>query len=121
MIFLNEKYHGNHQEDVLEQMLRLIIEGSCAHEGEEAREDLLKYYKYLLKKLTGISSDTSKSLWFDRMLYNSWDDNKSEIRRDILDSFDMERMVKLGVDAIITNYSDVTYEVVKGKKVAGKM
>ncbi len=29
---------------------------------------------------------------------------------------DMERMVKLGVDAIITNYPDVAYEVVKGKK-----
>ena len=29
---------------------------------------------------------------------------------------DMERMVKLGVDAIITNYPDVAYEVVKGEK-----
>lgn len=32
------------------------------------------------------------------------------------DRSDMERMVKLGVDAIITNYPDVAYEVVKGKK-----
>ena len=29
---------------------------------------------------------------------------------------DMERMVRLGVDAIITNYPDVAYEIVKGKK-----
>lgn len=32
------------------------------------------------------------------------------------DKNDMERMVKLGVDAIITNYPDMAYEVVKGKK-----
>ncbi len=32
------------------------------------------------------------------------------------DRIDMERMVKLGVDAIITNYPDVAYEVAKGKK-----
>ena len=29
---------------------------------------------------------------------------------------DMERMVKYGVDAIITNYPDVAYEVIKGEK-----
>lgn len=29
---------------------------------------------------------------------------------------DMERMARLGVDAIITNYPDVAYEVLKGKK-----
>lgn len=29
---------------------------------------------------------------------------------------DIERMVRLGVDAIITNYPDVAYEIVKGKK-----
>lgn len=203
MVFLNEKYHGNCREEVLEQMLMLILEGSRIHKGEEAeyflsyckvlsrpfrvfdkavkeavfdflllvsigilfqrrygeiiadsmkkpylreqgiqekfseiekfvedffslqsqresllkvlikqltemksnfimrestmeqmldyagklgeadREDFLRYYKYLLKKLTGISSDTSKSLWLDRMLHNSWDENKSEIRQDI--------------------------------------
>lgn len=32
------------------------------------------------------------------------------------DKNDMERMVKLGVDAIITNYPDMAYEVIKGKK-----
>lgn len=32
------------------------------------------------------------------------------------DKNDMEQMVKLGVDAIITNYPDMAYEVVKGKK-----
>lgn len=32
------------------------------------------------------------------------------------DKNDMERMAKLGVDAIITNYPDVAYEVVKGEK-----
>lgn len=32
------------------------------------------------------------------------------------DKKDMEHMMKLGVDAIITNYPDVAYEVVKGKK-----
>lgn len=32
------------------------------------------------------------------------------------DRSDMERMVGLGVDAIITNYPDVAYEVVKGEK-----
>ena len=32
------------------------------------------------------------------------------------DRSDMERMVKLGADAIITNYPDVAYEIVKGKK-----
>lgn len=32
------------------------------------------------------------------------------------DKNDMERMAELGVDAIITNYPDVAYEVVKGKK-----
>ena len=29
---------------------------------------------------------------------------------------DMERMARLGVDAIITNYPDVAYEVLKGRK-----
>lgn len=51
--------------------------------GEKDGEGFLRYYKYLLKKLTGISSDTSKSLWLDRMLYNNWDNNKIEIQRDI--------------------------------------
>lgn len=203
MIFLNEKYHGNCKEAVLEQLLTLILEGSRIHVGEETeyflsyckvlsrpfrvfdkavreavfdyllltcicvltresydeiiassekkpylekkeikekfseieafvecffvsqsqRQELLKvllkqltemksnfimresmmkqildyadtldaksgeaftrYYKYLLKKLTGISSDTSKSLWLDQMLYNNWKDNKDEIRQDI--------------------------------------
>ena len=32
------------------------------------------------------------------------------------DKKDMERMTELGVDAIITNYPDVAYEVVKGEK-----
>lgn len=203
MIFLNEKYHGNCKETVLEQMLMLILEGSRLHIGEEReyflsyckvlsrpfrvfdksvreavfdfllmgcicslfgrsyseviadsekksylgkeeikekfleievfinkffvkqsqKQELLKvllkqltemksnfimresvmtqileyvdtlepksgeafirYYKYLIKKLTGISSDTSKSLWLDQMLYHEWKDGRSEIYRDI--------------------------------------
>ncbi len=50
---------------------------------EESGKGFIKYYKYLLKKLTGISSDTSKSLWLDRMLYNVWKDNMDEVYRDI--------------------------------------
>lgn len=203
MIFLNEKYHGNCKEAVLEQMLMLILEGSRIHTGEETeyflsyckvlsrpfrvfdksvreavfdfllmgcicslfersyseviaesekkgylereeiqgklleielfvkdffvtqsqKQELLKvllkqltemksnfimrenvmerileyvdslesksgeafvrYYKYLIKKLTGISSDTSKSLWLDRMLYRGWKDGRTEVYRDI--------------------------------------
>lgn len=49
----------------------------------ESEEAFIRYYKYLLKKLTGVSSDTSKSLWLDRMLYNGWEDNESEIQQDI--------------------------------------
>ncbi|MDE5590024.1 MAG: hypothetical protein K2J60_12960 [Acetatifactor sp.] len=50
---------------------------------KKSGEAFIRYYKYLLKKLTGISSDTSKSLWLDLMLYNEWKDSMSEVHRDI--------------------------------------
>lgn len=46
MIFLDEKYHGNSKEEVLEQLLILILEGSRMHVGEEA-EYFLSYCKVL--------------------------------------------------------------------------
>lgn len=47
--------------------------------------------------------------------------NCKEMRIDlhvwtVNDRKDMERMARLGVDAIITNYPDVAYEVIKGEK-----
>lgn len=46
MIFLKDKYHGNHKEGVLEQLLALVVEGSIMHAGEEA-EYFLSYCKVL--------------------------------------------------------------------------
>lgn len=37
---------------------------------ESARAEFYDYYQRLVKKLLGISSDTSKSLWFDRVLFH---------------------------------------------------
>lgn len=46
MVFLKDKYHGNHKEEVLEQLLVLVLEGSVMHAGEEA-EYFLSYCKVL--------------------------------------------------------------------------
>ena len=51
--------------------------------GVENREKFVRYYKYLIKRITGVSSDTSKSLWLDRMLHNSWKGDENEIQQDI--------------------------------------
>lgn len=210
MIFLNEKYHGNCKEEVLEQLLMLILDGSSIHVGEEAeyflsyckvlsrpfrvfdkavkeavfdflllvsicflsdenysvviaksekkpylreveekffdieifikrffvsqsqRQELLKvllkqltemksnfimrknimkqvlhyaymldtksgaefikHYKCLLKKLTGIGSDTSKSLWLDKMLCSEWENKECEIYQDIYQDIYLENV-----------------------------
>lgn len=49
--------------------------------GEDKRKRFIRYYKCLVKKLTGVSSDTSKSLWMDKIFKKSWED--SQERRDI--------------------------------------
>lgn len=64
------------------RVMRQILEYADTLD-EISREKFIGYYKYLLKKLTGISSDTSKSLWLDRMLYSACKDNMSEVHRDI--------------------------------------
>lgn len=50
---------------------------------EEKRKEFISYYKFLIKKLTGISSDTSKSLRLDRILKDTWTENDSESRQEI--------------------------------------
>lgn len=59
------------------------ILGYAERMNEKEREEFLDYYKYLIKKLTGVSSDTSKSLWLDQMLKQNWESRQREVLQDI--------------------------------------
>lgn len=48
---------------------------------EEEKAKFCDYYQRLVKKLLGISSDTSKSLWFDRVLFNQ----REKVNKAVLD------------------------------------
>jgi len=48
-----------------------------------AKNEFIRYYRYLIKKLTGISSDTSKCLWLDHMLKGKKEINGNEILQEI--------------------------------------
>lgn len=50
---------------------------------KKEKKDFIQYYKYLLKKRTGISSDTSKCLWLDRILINKAEICDSETLQEI--------------------------------------
>lgn len=50
---------------------------------KEYQDRFIKYYRYLMKKLTGVSSDTSKSLWLDQLFYKKGYGDLNEIQKDI--------------------------------------
>lgn len=65
-----------------ESIMNYILDYASGSDTKDG-EGLIRYYKYLIKKLTGVSSDTSKSLWLDQMLRAEWPVNTKEIRQDI--------------------------------------
>ncbi|RKJ04896.1 hypothetical protein D7X87_10005 [bacterium D16-54] len=50
---------------------------------EKDRNGFIQYYRYLMKKLTGVSSDTSKSLWLDQLFCKKEYEDLDEIQKDI--------------------------------------
>ncbi len=51
--------------------------------NKKDRDGFIKYYRYLLKKLTGVSSDTSKSLWLDQLFYKKGYEHLNATQKDI--------------------------------------
>lgn len=82
---------------------------------EKARAKFYDYYQRLVKKLLGISSDTSKSLWFDRVLFQKKEKEGADLLRlsgDLNERFYLENVrvyqdaYKKLDDRLKTDYTD---------------
>lgn len=72
------------------ESMEQILDYAAGIECEKERGEYLRYYKSLLKKLTGIGSDTSKSLWMDQMLKENWEDSRGKYGLDTFQDIYLE-------------------------------
>lgn len=63
--------------------------------GGDERELFVRYYKCLVKKLTGVNSDTGKSLWMDKVFKENWEyGEKRQIKVSEKSWADREREIR---------------------------
>lgn len=94
MVFLKDDYHGNQKEEVLEQLLTLILEGSIIHAGEEA-ECFLSYCKVLSRPFRVFDKSVKEAV-FDFLLVACQSALSGRTYEEIVESSEKKAYLKEG-------------------------